>query len=77
MSNSSSEIGNAILGGVLASVGMNIFVVTHNHRLNLSDILWAMTSFRESTTPCMQNGSRSTFPSSVASSSSQEFSSIV
>jgi hypothetical protein len=46
MSNNSSEIPNAIIGGIVASVGITVFVWMHNHRLNLSDILWAMTSFR-------------------------------
>jgi hypothetical protein len=46
MSNTSNDIPNAIIGGLLTSIGITTFIAVHNHRLNLSDILWAMTSFR-------------------------------
>lgn len=54
---------NAVVGGLLCSLGTTIFILVHNHRLNLSDILWALASFRPSIRRIIKNGQLNTSPS--------------
>jgi hypothetical protein len=67
----SDNLTNAVVGGLLCSFGTTIFILVHNHRLNMSDILWALASFRPSIRRIIKNGLLNTSPSLQEYSSQQ------
>lgn len=45
---SSNNIPNAVIGGILTALGTQCYNQTNNSPLNLCEVFWTLTTFRQS-----------------------------